>query len=127
MAQDGSLREALTSLYGLFNATRELLKGMEPSKPSNRVTIEMLVVRMLNFEIRPFLSKWHVRLKTFETTFPEKPESIWPDNAECREELELLRGRLMDYTIGFGELAGIKDVHDFFRPNAILKRHAPER
>lgn len=122
LAEDeGSLREALTSLYGIFSSSRELLKNMEPSKPASRTTVEMLAVRMLNHEIRPFLSKWHVQLKIFESAIPSRPEAAWASNAKCRKELESLRGRLTAYAIGFGELAGLEDVHAFLEPNAILR------
>ena len=57
--EEGSLREALTSLHGTFTSTRDLLKNMEPSKPASRPTVEMLAVRMLNYEIRPFLVWLH--------------------------------------------------------------------
>jgi hypothetical protein len=113
--QDGSIREALRSLYGLFTSTRELLKNMEPSKPTTGITVEMLAVRMLNHELRPFLSKWHILLKGFESTQPAAVELEWPRNADCRTELEALRARLVDYTSAYGELAGIKDVHAFFQ------------
>src|SRR4030095_10103777 len=60
--QTGFLREAMTSLYNLFTHTRELLKNMHPSKPTSEITVEVFAVNMLNREIRPFLSKWHVQL-----------------------------------------------------------------
>ena len=125
--EEGSLREALTSLYGVFTSTRELLKGMAPAKPTSGVTVEMLAVRMLNDEIRPFLAKWHIQLKMFESTLPKSPESNWSRNVDCRRELELLRNRLIDYSVAFGELAGLKDVHAFFQPSATMKKHAATR
>ena len=115
-SEDGSLREALTSLYGVFTSTRELLKTVEPSKTAEGVTVEMLAIRMLNDEIRPFLAKWHVQLRKFESGNPSAREADWPQNAVCREELERLRNRLIDYSVGFGELGGVDDVHAFFRP-----------
>ena len=120
---EGSIREALTSLYGVFTSTRELLKNMEPTKPSTRVTVEMLAVRMLNHEIRPFLAKWHIQLRSFESASPNAAESSWSRNIECRQELEVLRDRLVDYTVAFGELAGLKDAHAFLDRDAILDNH----
>jgi hypothetical protein len=112
--EDGSLREALTSLHSLFGATRELLKNMPPTKLTSKVTVEMLAVRMLNQEVRPFLSKWHIQLKKFESVNPTAPESEWPENIECRKELEALGNRLIKYTTAFGELAGVQNVAGFF-------------
>ena len=63
--EEGFVREALTSLYGLFATTRDTLKASRPSVPvSGRQTVEHLAVTMLNHQLRPFLSKWHPRLRT---------------------------------------------------------------
>ena len=112
--EDGSLRDALTSLYSLFGATRDLLKNMPPSKPTSKITVEMLAIKMLNEELRPFLSKWHIQLKKFESANPTAPESEWPQNVDCRKELEILRKRLIKYTTAFGELADVRNVAGFF-------------
>ncbi|PZR77225.1 MAG: hypothetical protein DLM73_00215 [Chthoniobacterales bacterium] len=110
----GSLREALSSLYKLFSETRELLKDMRPSKPTTGVTVEVFAVKMLNQEIRPFLSKWHVELKAFELTHRDRPDVYWDQNPDCRKELEALRSRLISYAKAFGELAGLKNTERFF-------------
>ena len=115
--EDGSLREALTSLYSLFSATRELLKNMPPSKPTSKATVEMVAMKMLNQEIRPFLSKWHVHLKKFETTRPGAEESEWPQKDDCRKELEVLRQKLITYTKAFGQLANVANLAEFFTQN----------
>jgi len=125
--EEGSLREALSSLHGVFASTRDLLKNMEPSKLASRPTVEMLAVRMLNHEIRPFLAKRHVQLKAFEKANPGTSETAWRENAECRADLERLRDRLIDYTVAFGELAGVQNVHAFFRPDAMLTTRASPR
>jgi hypothetical protein len=117
--EDGSLREALTSLYSLFGATRELLKNMPPSKAASKITVELLAIRMLNQEIRPFLSKWHVRLKRFEAVQPSAEESGWPQNEECRRELERLRTSLMGYTKAFGRLANVANLDEILGASKI--------
>lgn len=114
---EGFLREALSSLYGLFQITRDLLKSMEPSKDvsGNKMTVEMFAISMLNDELRPFLAKWHPLLTNFETRFPDKLDSEWDLNSECREELNKLRSQIMDYARGFGELAEVKNLEFFFK------------
>ncbi len=114
--EHGSLREAISSLHRLFVDTRELLKTMHPSKPTSGITVEVCAVKMLNQEIRPFLSKWHVRLQDFESQNSEIVETDWPLNATCRKELEALRNRLISYTRAFGELAGLKNTEQFLAP-----------
>jgi hypothetical protein len=112
----GSLREAIDSLHRLFTDTRELLKTMHPSKPIGGITVEVCAVKMLNQEMRPFLSKWHVRLREFESRQPSTSESEWSENATCRKELEALRNRLISYTKAFGELAALKNTDRFLAP-----------
>ena len=109
--EEGFVREALTSLYGLFATTRDTLKASRPSVPvSGRQTVEHLAVTMLNHQLRPFLSKWHPRLGQFEKTHPDSQESAWPDNAACRRELRLIQASLGDYALGFADLAGVRDA-----------------
>jgi hypothetical protein len=109
--EEGFVREALTSLYGLFALTRETLKASRPSAPvPGGQTVEYLAVTMLNHELRPFLSKWHPRLREFEKTHPDDNESSWPDNRACRAELRLVQANLVAYALGFARLAGVRDA-----------------
>lgn len=106
---EGLVREALTSLYGLFATTREILKAARPSARSEGITVEYLAVNLLNRELRPFLSKWHPRLKEFENANPGLPESAWPQAAECRAELSRVRTNTREYVLGFARLAGVHE------------------
>lgn len=108
---EGYLREALTSLYGLFATTRDILKAARPTVDGDGVTVEYLAVNLLNRELRPFLSKWHLRLREFETAHPELGESDWPQASECRRELARLQDEVKEYVLGFARLAGIRDPH----------------
>jgi len=118
----GSLSEAIGSLHRLFTDTRELLKTMHPSKPIGGITVEVCAAKMLNQEIRPFLSKWHVRLQDFQSRKPEATEADWVENAACRKELEGLRSRLISYAKAFGELAGLKNTERFLAPPNLANR-----
>ncbi|MFC4586270.1 hypothetical protein [Sphaerisporangium corydalis] len=108
---EGIVREAMNSLYALFQSTRETLKA---SRPSPRVpggqSVEHLAVHMLNAELRPFLGRWHPRLRSFEQEHPGEGEASWPDNAECRAELRRLQGNMYEYAVGFARLAGVSDA-----------------
>ncbi|WP_320777448.1 hypothetical protein [Streptomyces sp. CRN 30] len=108
---EGIVREALTSLHGLFASTRETLKGTQSSQviPSGQ-TVEHLAITMLNRELRPFLSAWHPRLRTYELSHPENPESSWPDNDVCRAELHAVQEHIHTYALGFARLAGVRDA-----------------
>lgn len=108
---EGVVREALTSMYGLFATTRETLKVTRPSPvvPSGQ-TVEYLAITMLNRELRPFLSKWHPRLREFEMAHPDDSESTWPDNAACRAELQRVQQHIHGYAAGFARLAGVREA-----------------
>jgi hypothetical protein len=109
--EDGFIREALTSLYDLFALTRDMLKASRPSAPvPGGQTVEHLAVTMLNHELRPFLSKWHPRLREFEKTHPDDSEASWSDNRECRVELRRAQANLVVYALGFARLAGVRDA-----------------
>jgi hypothetical protein len=109
--EDGLLREALTSLYGLFGTTRDALKASRPSVPATGdQTVEHLAITMLNNELRPFLSKWHARLREFENANRELPESQWPEAAACREDLRAVQRHMVDYALNFARLAGVRDA-----------------
>jgi hypothetical protein len=124
---DGLIREALTSLYGLFGTTRDTLKASRPSAPvPGGQTVEFLAVTMLNRELRPFLSKWHPRLKLFETANPAGHESAWPGNMPCRAELRDTQIRLLAYAIGFAKLAGVRDASEMIAPaTPLIPAQAP--
>ncbi|MFD3920541.1 hypothetical protein [Streptomyces sp. NPDC058595] len=108
---EGLIREALTSLYGLFATTRDTLKASRPSTLSVGFTVENLAVTLLNRELRPFLSKWHPLLREFENANPDQPESVWPRAAECRAELRQLQTATREYVLAFAKLAGVQDPH----------------
>lgn len=106
---EGLVREALTSLYGLFATTRDILRTTRPTVGGDGITVEYLAVNLLNRELRPFLSKWHPRLKAHENAFPDAPESEWPEAAECRAELAVVQAHTREYVMGFARLAGVRD------------------
>lgn len=113
---EGRIREALTSMYGLFATTRETLKASRPSVPvSGAQTVELLAVTMLNQELRPFLSKWHPRLSEFERAHPNGRESAWRHNEECRNELRSIQARLVEFALNFARLAGVRDAEKTVR------------
>jgi hypothetical protein len=114
----GSLREALTSLKTLFDLYREPLEGFTtPPPPAKGDSVYELALDMLNFELAPFLAKWHPRLKDFEDRHPDQDESEWPQHAAFRVELSQLQKRLKPYVIGLGEIAGIRDPERHLRPS----------
>jgi len=114
----GNLREALTSLKTLFDLYREPLEGhTTPPPPAKGDSVYELALDIMNFELAPFLAKWHPSLKEFEERHPDQDESEWPENAAFRAELRQLQERLRPYVIGLGEIAGIRDPERHLRPS----------
>jgi hypothetical protein len=107
----GNLREAMSSLYGLFQATRDTLKEAVPARSvSEGPTVEQLAMAMLNLEMRPFLSRWHPQLGEWEAEHAGRPEREWPADVQCRQELQVLQEHLHEYAVGFASLAGAGDA-----------------
>ena len=107
----GVVREALDSHYALSQAVRTILLEARPTAGVGTTqTVEHLAVGMLNVQMRPFMAKWHARLSEWENANPNVPESQWPDDAQCRAELETMRLGLLDYIRGLGQLAGVRNV-----------------
>ena len=66
---EGSLREALDSIYEMFGITRSILRkhGAESSKGSaGNISMAVISVRVLNEVFRPLLSRWHPALADYE-------------------------------------------------------------
>lgn len=107
---DGNLKVALASLKTLFDLYREPLESdTAPLPPARGNSVYELALDVLNYELAPFLAKWHPRLEAFERENPDQNEASWPENAAFRAELRDLQERLRPYVIGFGEVAGIPD------------------
>ena len=66
--EEGFLREALNSLYSIFQTTREILRKYGPSvaKPKKELSFGYLAVSILNKVLRPTLSFWHPILLDYE-------------------------------------------------------------
>jgi hypothetical protein len=109
---EGSLREALSSLYKLFDIIRGELKTQLPSAPPEQpgaYTIESYGLRMLNDALRPMLSRWHPRLATWEKT--GGGESQWELAGLCRRDLETTRQKVLVYVCGLGEILKVNDLN----------------
>lgn len=109
---EGSIREALNSLFGLFSTTRDVLRRAGPSVGAARNTVGGVAILVLNSGIRPFLSKWHPALQAHEVlrptgASPKEWERAWSDEAALRGELEELRGRLHEYAKCLARMAGV--------------------
>ena len=112
---DGILREALQSLYVAFGSLREALKsaGSELAKESTdpkKLTVASLLLKIMNEQMRPFLSKWHPLLQEYEIKKPinmsqYEHEKQWDRNETFRKELHTLKAGLSQYIIAQRNIA----------------------
>lgn len=118
--EEGLLREALYSLYTLFDTTREILRkyghSIAQPKSDGELSFGYLAVSILNYSLRPLLAKWHPLLLDYEqtkersvTTFDHK--RAWDKNKELRKEIERVRQELNDYANLLAKVAGVPSLH----------------
>lgn len=119
---EGLLREALSSLYTLFDTTRKILRKYGPSvaqpKGKGKLSFGYLAVVILNTVLRPILAKWHPLLLDYESTRESSVSSLeherqWDKNQELRRVLNDVRVVLVNYA---NLLAQVTDV-----PSLIIK------
>lgn len=113
---EGLLREALSSLYSLFDTTRSILRahgpGVAQAKGSGSYSFGLLAVVILNDVLRPALAKWHPLLLDYESTRPAtlsqtEHEDAWEHNAELRSVLADVRSTLAQYGEILASVAGV--------------------
>ncbi len=124
-ADEGFLREALTSLYTFFGTTREILRryGPEiaPRLAPGHVSFAVLAVTVLNRVLRPLLASWHPRLAAYESQRPAGRDPVawereWEHSDELRGAIAEVRGALMSLARTLQEVAGVSDLIDLPAP-----------
>ncbi|MGP6158704.1 MAG: hypothetical protein ACLPYS_14575 [Vulcanimicrobiaceae bacterium] len=117
---EGSLREALTSLFSLFPTTRELLRKYGPvvGRPSGGSSISLgyIAVTVLNYVLRPVLAKWHPLLLDYENTRDPRVsqiehESRWSSADELRRTLNDVRSQLNEFADLLATVADVPPLH----------------
>ena len=111
-ADRGLLREALDSLYSMFAITRQILREAGPDVGLSSASVGGIAIAVLNKGLRPFLSKWHPLLQTWEaqkppTTSPKEHEKNWFQEPQMRQELLLLGKELEQYANALAEIVGV--------------------
>jgi len=109
----GTVREAMNSLYSLFSSTREILKQAGPQVGASKDSVGGISIAVLNNGLRPFLSKWHPLLQAWEAKCPnnlssKEHEKNWSEEPNLRQELELLRSNLERYSAALAVIAGVE-------------------
>ncbi len=110
--KEGILREALTSLYNIFGITRQILKDAGPEIGVGPNSFGSLAINVLNVGLRPFVVKWHPKLKSYEEKRPENVttvdhEQAWEYADVLREELEEVRQQMLVYVAALAKIARV--------------------
>jgi hypothetical protein len=102
----GLLRINLSSLYKLFDVTREILRKYGPSVGRPRVEGQLsfgyLSVKVLDLILRPFMMKWNPLLAEYEriktgSDSPQDYEKKWARYEEFNEAMKEVRETMMQY------------------------------
>lgn len=118
-AEEGLLREALSSLYSLFATTRNILRRYGPAvaepKPNGQYNLGYLALVILNGVVRPFLAHWHPLLEEWEATRRSgqsrvEHEQAWPLVRQVRTELDQTRAILTQYAALLAAACGVPDL-----------------
>ncbi|PSB35467.1 hypothetical protein [Chlorogloea sp. CCALA 695] len=109
----GTVREALNSLYSLFSSTREILREAGPKVGASPNSVGGIAIAVLNKGLRPFLSEWHPLLQVWEAKrtpdlSPKEHEENWVKEPQLRGKLSLLRADLEEYANALAEIVGLK-------------------
>ena len=112
--QDGSLREALDSIYSLFDTTRGILRVSGPTvarpKSGRELSFGYLAVSMLNRVLRPFLTEWHPKLRSWERNNPHLDENAWEGRSDILNALNEISVQLLQYADLFAEVADVPEL-----------------
>lgn len=109
----GILREALTSLYNMFNITRKILRDAGPDIAQGPNSLGAIAIEVLNIGLRPFLVKWHPMMKDYEEKKPAdlttvEHEHKWEYTVQFRQELEDVRQEMVIYVEALAKIAGVE-------------------
>lgn len=103
---ESSLQVCLTSLYKLFDSTREILRKYGPSvarpRTEGQVSFGYLSVKVLDIILRPFLVKWYPMLIDYESSrksseSSREHEKKWAKYDELNRGLVEVRDALIHY------------------------------
>ena len=118
---EGTLSEALDSLYSLFETTRGILKkyGPDVAHPleKDRISFGKLAVTILNYELRPLLSEWHPKLDLYlqkrdTSVSSTEHEANWESNKELRDRLKETQKVLKEYSAILARVAKVDLLYD---------------
>ena len=103
--RDGDEKAALTSVYKLFDITRQLLRKHGPEA----MEFTKLVLPTINGVVRPFTAKWHRKSEAGEFDDPGTCKAF-------RKELDDLRKFLVQFGGALAEMAEAEELNALYPP-----------
>ena len=109
---EGFEREALSSLYSVFDASREILRQAGPPVAQGPNSFGPVAIEVLNKGLTPFLAKWHPLLLAHEHKRPPDVSALdhersWKNASEFRRELAQVQEQMMIYARALAKIAGV--------------------
>ena len=109
---EGLMREALSTLYSVFEASREILRRAGPLVAQGPNSFGPVAIQVLNKGLTPFLAKWHPLLLAHEQKRPpdvsaRDHERSWEKASEFRQELAQVHEQMMVYARILAKIAGV--------------------
>lgn len=116
---EGLLREALSSIYTLFETTRNILRKYGPAvaapNAGSDLSFGIISVTVLNRGLRPFLARWHPVLADYESRRPPEISPIehehrWERAEELRRDLNEVRNVMKTYAHYLAKVADVPSL-----------------
>lgn len=109
--ENGVMREVLNSLYSLFGLTRQVLREAGPEVVHGANSLGPLAIDILTKGIAPFTTRWHPRLKEYESKRPDNVSALahertWLEFQQMQSELGELQLEMRKYARLLAEIAG---------------------
>ena len=114
--QIGDDGKALESLYKFVITTREALPDVEPSRGTPTPSVETYALELINRDLSPFLSKWHVEWDPWRKQNPTELCHHWPQHTTVRRELRNLQAALRQRALGLAKLGILPSPEDLLPP-----------
>ena len=109
---EGFIREAITSLYKIVEATRRILRDAGPTVAKGPHSFGPVAIEVIVKGIRPFLSKWHPLLYDFEHSRQVDVEALeheraWDRAPEFFSDLAELQKQMQIYSEALARISGV--------------------
>ena len=114
-SKEGSLREALgLHLLVIRHHERHLEKvwtwAWLGQRADTNCPFGYLAVSMLNLVLRPLLTEWHPKLRSWERDNPHLDENEWEGRSDFRNALDEVRVQLRQYADLFAKVADVPEL-----------------